>query len=135
MDTYSEAHLFVAAIRVLNHKNEGPPSLEDVCGLLNFSVESGHAVCRTLKKMDIIDTAEDPFSVKLSVSNHLEIEKIPQKEQQKDSLANELVKFQSKKKDMDRKVASIQEELDKKKKDMFADIDAKFKEELDKYKK
>lgn len=135
MDTYNEAHLFVAAIRILTHRAGGPPSLEDVCRELDFSVEAGHAICRNLNKLDIIDTAEDPFSIKLSVSNHLEIEKIPQKEQQKSSLADELAQFQAKKSDMDRKVANIQEELNKKKKDLFADIDAKFKEELNKHKK
>lgn len=135
MDAYTEAHLFVAAIRVLTHKHSGPPALGDVCELLDFSEESGHAISRNLKKMAIIDTAEDPFSIKLSVADHQEIEKIPQKEQQKNSLADELARFQEKKQTMDKKVANIQEELDQKKKQMYADLDAKLKEGLNKYKK
>lgn len=135
MDSYNEAHLFVAAIRILSHKNGGPPLLEDVCNLIEISVESGHAISRKLKKSGIIDTAEDPFSLKLAVADHLEIENIPQLEKEKSSLADELVKFQEKKKNMDQKVADIKQQVEQKKKDMFADLDAKFKEELDKYKK
>lgn len=133
MDSYNEAHLYVAAIRVLQHQFGAPPSLDDVCKLLSVSVESGHAVCRDLTKRGIIETAEDPFSIKLSVAAHLEIEKIPQGEKKDASLAEELAKFQAKKKNMDEKVASIQAEISKKKKDMFSDIEAKFKREMDKF--
>jgi hypothetical protein len=134
MDRYNEAHLYVGAIRVLHHQFGAPPSLEDVCEMLSVSVESGHAVCRDLKKRGIIDTAEDPFSIKLSVAEHLEIEKIPKGEKKDNSLAEELARFQAKKKNMDEKVASIQAEISKKKKDMFSDIEAKFKKEMDKFK-
>lgn len=135
MDSYSESHLFVAAIRVMTFKNDGPPTLEDVCGLVDFSLETGHALCRSLKKLQVIETMEDPFSIKLAIANHLELEIIPQKEAEKTTLADELAKFQAKKNDMDQKVSSIQEEIKQKKKDLFAGIDAKFKEELEKFQK
>lgn len=135
MDSYSESHLFVAAIRIMTHKTGGPPNLEDICTLLDFSLENGHALSRKLVKLNIIETIEDAFSIKLIITDHLKLETIPQKEQEKSSLADELAKFQSKKSDLDKKVNSIQEELKKKKQDLFAGIDAKFKEELEKHKK
>lgn len=134
MNTYEEAHLYVAAIRVLQHQLGAPPSLENVCNLLEVSVESGHAVCRGLKKRGIVETAEDPFSIKLSIADHLAIEEIGQKEQKQDSIADELARFQAKKKNVDDKLAGIQAEIEKKKKDMFSDIEAKFKKEMDKFK-
>jgi hypothetical protein len=134
MDAYSEAHLFVAAIRIRHHQLKTPPSLEDVCEFLNVSVEAGGAVCRNLQRLGIIETMEDPFSLRLSVTNHLEIEKIPRKPVEENSLARELEKFQSMKGDMNKKVATIQEEMKKKKQNMFADIEAKFKKEMEKYK-
>ena len=76
MDTYSEAHLFVAAIRILQHKQNMPPSLEDVCSMIETSVESGHAICRNLEKRRIIAVMEDPYSLKLNVADHLAIEQI-----------------------------------------------------------
>ena len=96
-------------------------------------MEAGLSIVRQLAKTSIVEMAEDPFSKKLSVGDHLAIEKLP-REQDKDGLARELEAFKSKKKNMDEKVASIQQEVEKKKKDLFADIEAQFKKEMDKNK-
>lgn len=133
MDNYTEAHLFVAAIRILDNKIGGLPSLEDVCSLLDISVESAHAICRRLKKLGIIETAEDPFSLKLILKDHLEIEKIPRQQTEENSLAEEIEKFQKKQNNLNLEVAKIQKDLKEKRKDMFADIEKKFKKELGKY--
>lgn len=135
MDTYSEAHLFVAAIRVLHHHKNGPPNLDDVCQILQISSESGHTICRNLKKLGIIETFEDPFTIKLSVADHLEIEKIPRQAAEENTLAKELEKFHAGKKNMDQKIADIQAELTKKKKEMFAGLEAAFKKAEDGKKK
>ncbi len=135
MDPYSEAHLFVAAIRLLHHQSGCPPKIEDVCAMLGFSVELGHTLCRRLAKRGILETFEDPFSIKLAVANHLEIENLPRKVTEENSLAKELEKFQSERKSVDQKVAALQAEMAKKKQDLFADIEAKFKKEMEKQKK
>ncbi len=134
MDMYRESHLFVAAIRVLNHQRGFPPSVEDVCSALNFSAELGHSISRNLKKLNIIEIFEDPFTTKLAVANHIEIEKISSKHKKENTLAKELEKFHAEKKSNDKKVETIQAELAKKKKNMLADIDAKFKKEMEKFK-
>ena len=132
MDTYTEAHLFVAAIRILQHQKASPPNLEDVCKMLNISVELGHTVCRNLKKTGIIETFEDPFSIKLTVANHLGIENLPRQAAPENSLAKELEKFQAGKKNMEQKVADIQAEIARKKKEMFAGVEAMFKKSEEK---
>jgi len=135
MDTYSEAHLFVAAIRVLQHQKKNPPSLEDVCSMIGSSTESGYALCRTLKKAGIIEALEDPYSVKLFVSNHLELETLPREEKGENSLAKELEKFKQEKSSKEKKFADMQAELEKKNKDKLSEIEAKFKAQMEKYKK
>jgi hypothetical protein len=135
MDPYTEAQLFVAAIRVLQHQGGCPPKIEDVCAMLGFSVELGHTLCRRLAKRGILETFEDPFSIKLAVANHLEIENLPKKVTEENSLAKELEKFQSERKSVEQKVAAMQAEMAKKKQDLFADIEAKFKKEMEKQKK
>lgn len=135
MDAYTEAHLFVAATRVLHHKGGCPPALEEVCDLLAISVELGHTIARRLEKQGIVQTLADPFSVKLAVADHLEIEKLPRQQTEANSLARELEKFQSEKKTTEQKVATMQAEMAKKKQDLFADIEAKFKKEMEKQKK
>ena len=135
MDAYTEAHLFVAATRVLHHTGGCPPALEDVCTLLGISVELGHTISRRLEKLGIVEILADPFSVKLAVANHLEIEKLPKQQAEENSLAKELEKFQSEKKSTEQKVAAMQAEMAKKKQDLFADIEAKFRKEMEKQKK
>jgi hypothetical protein len=88
-----------------------------------------------LEKLKVIETFEDPFSIKLAVANHLEIENIPKKVKEENSLARELEKFKAEKKNVEQKVATIQAEIAKKRQDMFADIEAKFKREIEKQKK
>ena len=134
MDAYNEAHIFVAAIRLLTHQKGFPPSVEETCELLGFSEESGHALSRRLKGLGILDTLEDPFTIKLVVSDHLKIESLSREESDGGGLADEIEKFQASKTDMDQKVKSIQADLAKKKNDMFADIESKFKKEMEKYK-
>ncbi len=133
MDKYSEAHLFVAAIRILQHKNRMPPSLEEVCSTIDISVESGHVVCRSLEKKGIIAVMEDPYSLKVNVADHLAIEDIKHQEEE-NSFARELEKFQTKKQESQKKIADIQAQFDKNKKDKLSDIEAKFKKEMDKFK-
>lgn len=133
MDTYTEAHVFVAAIRVVQHQKNIPPTLEDVCDLLGSSAESGYAICRTLKKRGIIETLEDPYSIKLFVADHLALEQIPRTREQENTLAKELEKFQQEKRSKDKDVARIQAELDRKKQEKLSDIEKKFKEQMKKY--
>ncbi len=132
MDQYTEAHLYVAAIRILQHKEGGAPALEDVCALVGVSVELGTTICRHLEKEGIVNILSDPFSLRLTVANHLTIEKLPKKVSQENQLARELERFQAQKSDVDRKAAAIQAELAKKKQDLFADIEAKLKREMGK---
>jgi hypothetical protein len=129
MTPYDEAHLFVAAARVLFHQKQSSPPIEDICNLIDISTESGHALCRKLEKLGIVELFEDPFSLKVAVANHLEIEKLPRKEES-GNLAKELEQFMAKKKNMDKKVESIQAELETKKKSMFSDIEQKLKKNM-----
>ncbi len=135
MDTYNEGHLFVAAIRVLLHQKGVPPSLEEVCTMLGHSTESGHAISRNLKKAGIIETLEDPYTIKLLIADHRKLEDLPRQENQETSLAKELEKFHSEKKNKEKKFAEMQAEMEKKKKDKLSEIEAKFKKQMEKYSK
>jgi len=135
MDAYNEAHLFVAAVRLLQHRGGCPPAIEEVAQMLDLSVEMAHSICRRLDKQGIVETLADPFTVKLGVANHLAIEDLPRTPGEDNSLARELEKFQSEKKNVDEKVAAIQAEMARKRQDLFAGIEAKFKKEMEKHKK
>ena len=129
MDPYNEAHIFVAALRVIQHNSKNS-AIEEVCELLNMSTEAGLSICRKLEKLGIVKTMKDPFSLRVSVEDHLAIEKLPRQEDKGDQLARELQAFRAKKRDMDSKVETIQAELARKRKSMFSDIEKKLKAEV-----
>ena len=129
MDEYTEAHLFVAAVRILQHRQHSPPAVEEVGEMLGISVEAAHAIRRRLTDRGIIQSLTDPFTTKVGVADYLAIEKLPKVEREENALARELEKFNASKKDMDKKVADIQAELEKKKKAMFADVEKLFKKD------
>ena len=132
-DFYSDAHLVVAAIRILEHQNSTPPSIDEVCRVMSFSLEQGNFVCRKLNEMNIIDVVEGAFGTKLFIKNHLLLEEIP-KGATEDNLEKELKKFQNTKKDYSQKIKLFQTEQKKKKKNLFAELEKKLKKDLDKKK-
>ncbi len=128
---YEEAHLVIAAIRVLGHTKQIPPAVEDICGTLAFSPEEGHRICRKLKDLEILDIVEGAFGTKLYIRDHLRIETLP-KESKDNRLEEELKKFQEAQKQLSKKVESIQAEQNQKKKDLFARLNQQLKEGLEK---
>ena len=129
-DFYSDAHLVIAAIRILEYRNSAPPSIDEVCRTISFSLEQCNFVCSKLNEMNIIDIVEGAFGTKLFIKNHLLIEDIP-KEATEDSLGKELKKFQESKKNYTQKVELFQTEQKKKKKDLFSELEKKLKKDLD----
>ena len=132
-DPYSQAHLVVAAIRVLEHRQNAPPSIEEVCRTLEYTLEQGYMIGRKLKELDIIDIVEGNFGTRLSVKNHLAIEEIPRGIQES-HLDKELKAFQTTRKERTKEmeVQSFKAKQEEKKKALFAEIEKKLKGSLDK---
>ena len=133
IDFYTEAHLLVAAIRIFEHLNSRPPNVDELCRTINFSIERGNYICRKLEDLDIIESVEGTYGARYYVSDHLKIEDIPRGEPES-KMADELKKFQDNQKAFSRKLESLQAEQKKKKQDLFADMEKKLKEELEKKK-
>lgn len=131
IDFYSNAHLIVAAMRVLEHRNSAPPSIDEVCRSLSFSLEQGNLICRKLEEMGIIEVVEGAYGTKLFIRDHLAIEKIP-KTEKVSKLEQELQKFKNTKKDYTKKIESFQTEQADRKKNLFAELEKKLKQGLDK---
>jgi hypothetical protein len=131
-DPYSKAHLVVSAIRVLEHRQSAPPSIEEVCRMIEYTLEQGHMICRKLKELGIIDIVEGTYGTRLSVKNHLAIEEIPRGIQES-HLDKELKAFQTTRKDgtKEREIESFKAKQEEKKKALFAEIEKKLKDNLE----
>ena len=130
-DFYSQAHLLVAAIRVYEHMNSRPPAIEELCQSINLSIEQGSFICRKLEELEVVKAVEGSFGVRLFVRDHLKIEDIPRGVQE-NKFEEELKKFQDHQKAFSHKIESFQAQQQQKKKDLFAEMEKKLKEELKK---
>ncbi|OEU72415.1 MAG: hypothetical protein BA864_10205 [Desulfuromonadales bacterium C00003093] len=131
IDFYSNAHLIVAAIRVLERRNSTPPSIEEVCRTISFSLEQGNLICKKLNEMGIIEVVEGAYGTRLFIKNHLAIEEIPRETKGSD-LEKELKKFQNTRTNYAKKIESFQTEQAKKQKNLFAELEKRLKDSLDK---
>lgn len=129
-DEYTNAHLVVSAIRVLEHRKEAPPSVDDVRGMLSFSSEQANRLCRKLKELGIIDLVEGAFGTRLIVKEFLKIEEIPREPAEK-GLRDALEKFKNSQDSYSDKVASFKAAQAKKKKDLFSKVQKSLKKELE----
>ena len=130
-DFYSNAHLTVAAIRICEHRNSTPPSLEEICDTLSFSIEKVSLILRRLKEMEIVDVVKGTYGDRFFIRDHLKLEEIP-RGQEENKLEEELKKFQDTQKALSQKVESFKAEQAKKKKDLFSEMEKKLKAELEK---
>ena len=91
-DFYSTAHLFVAAVRVWEYQNSTPPSVEDICHILSFSLERSNFICKQLQDLGIVEAIEGAYGRRLYIKDNLKIEDIP-KGEKGSKLEEELSKF------------------------------------------
>ena len=72
-----QAHLVVAAVRVLAHKHGRPPSVEEIAELLGLSKELGGHLVRALEARGIVQIIKSPFDLRVELRDHLKIEELP----------------------------------------------------------
>ena len=130
-DLYTSAHLFISAIRVCEHQNSTPPTVEDICRVLSMSIERSSYLSRKLKEMEIIDIVEGSYGNRLFIRDFLKIEEIPRGDDES-KLEEGLKKFKESKKGLLQKIESIQTQQAEKKKNLFAEMEKKLKQELNK---
>jgi len=126
---YKNAHLFVAAVRVLEHRKAAPPAVDDVCEMLSISLEQGSYISRKLKEYQVLEMVESAYGPRLFIRDHLKLEEIPAQEQE-DRLGEALKEFQTSRQQHSQKIAAIQKTQQEKKKNLFADLEKQLKEKL-----
>ena len=128
-DLYTAGHLIVAGIRVLEHQKRVPPDFEVLAEALSFSLEECHWICRKLHKTGIIEIVEGAFGTKLFIKNHLELEALP-KTVMDAPIKDDIDKFMSQKQNQFKEIESIKAKQNKKKQDLFSDIEQKLNQKL-----
>ena len=79
----------------------------------------------------IIEAIEGSYGARLFIRDHVKLEEIPRGEEE-NKLGEEVKKFQDIQKAIVQKMESFQVKQEQKKKDLFAEMEKKLREELDK---
>ena len=94
--TYDEGHLFVAAIRIIRHRENRPPSVKEIAEFLGYSTEIGFLVARGLEKKGVLSLVSNPFDTHVDLNDHTALEELSRSEEGPDFDA-ELTEFHKKK--------------------------------------
>ena len=131
---YESAHLFVAAMRIVEYQNAAAPLIEQVSRMLSMSLEETHLIANKLKEKGIIESVESAAGIRLFIKDHLEMENLPRAEQD-NALEEELKKYKESRQEFAKKIESFQAAQKEKKKSLFEEMEKKLKEEMEKKKK
>jgi DNA-binding Lrp family transcriptional regulator len=130
---YQEGHLFVSAVRILEHRHGAPPTLEQIAEMLKFSGEQTGWISRRLLNAGIVKIVEGAFGERWGIEDHLKLEDLP-RESESSQMDEALRQFKAEKNKIALKVESIKEQQAKKQKDLFSEIEKKLKKDLEKSK-
>jgi len=128
-DLYTNAHLFIAALRILEYREKTPPSIKSITEFLDFSSEFGHLICNQLSQKGIIELIKGAYDTRLCIKDHFKLEELPKTENSV-LLAAEIKKFQTSKAEITQKVESFKAKQKEKQKNLFADLEKKLKKNL-----
>lgn len=128
---YKEAHLVVAAIRILEYQKESPPALGDVADLLSVSSEEAGRLCRKLSAMGIVETVDKAGETRLFVGDHRKIEQIEDRPKES-PLSQELEKFRRQKQSERRTLDEIRTSQEQKRKKVQEEIERRLRERMSK---
>lgn len=123
---YFQAHLFAAAVRILEHRHTRPPSLREISELLNLSTEETARISRRLEELGVIASTQSGAEIRFSIQDHLLIEQIP-KESKSPAMMEEIMRVKAEK---EAKLSKLEGLLKKgpAKPDLFAELDKALKD-------
>ncbi|MFN8549314.1 MAG: hypothetical protein U0527_15405 [Candidatus Eisenbacteria bacterium] len=125
---YHEAHLVVAGIRVVQHREGRPPTPEEVAELIALPKEKVHVLLRALASRGVVQIMENPFEVRLDVLDPAPLETLP-RDASTPEMKGELDEFyereREKKAEMDRMFRGG--EVDKRRQDRVKKLEEEFR--------
>jgi len=125
---YEDGHLIVAAVRVLSHNSDKPPTPEDIAGLLGLAPDFVRNLVIALGDQGILKVVENPFEIRTEVKNHNRLEDLP-KESEGPSIQDELDEFVKKKRKEaeDTEKMFTMDEIEKRKQEKLSKLDEEMK--------
>lgn len=125
-DSYTQAHLFVAAVRVFEHLHGQPPALRGLSELLLVSEEELSRISRRLEDQGIIGVIVSGGDPRFTVRDHTRIEDID-RSVQAPGMEDEITRFKSR---QESRLRDIEESLARKgdKKSVYTELEKALKD-------
>ena len=125
-DIYSQAHLFVAAIRLFEHLRHQPPSLKGLKDLLQVSEEELSRISRKLEETGAINVIISGGEARFSIRDHMKIEEFP-RSIEAPKMEEEISQFKTK---QESRLKEIEQSLAKKgdKSSIFSELEKALKD-------
>lgn len=127
--SYDQGHLVVAAVRILEHRNEKPPTMEEIGELVGISHEVIGVVARALQGRGIVKILATPFDTRVEIADYLKLEELP-REQMSAAMKSEVDAFLARSRSKKKEIESLFKSgvLEKEKKEKFAGLDQQLKD-------
>jgi hypothetical protein len=125
---YEDGHLIVAAVRVLSHNSNKPPTPELIAELLGLAPDFARNLVIALGEEGILNVVETPFEIRAEVKDYSKLEDLP-RESEGPSIQSELDEFVKRKRkevEATKKMFTI-DEIEKKKKEKLSRLDDEMK--------
>ena len=106
-----QGHLIVAAIRVLSHVQNRPPTGGEIAGQLGLSRELVLHIIRGLEQRGIVRSIENPFDVRIDIADYRAIEELPEKATGPD-MGREIEDFHKKSEARQKKIEQMMRDSD-----------------------
>jgi hypothetical protein len=130
--SYEDGHLVVAAVRVLTHRAEKPPTPEQIADLLGLAADFARALVVTLGDEGILKVIENPFEIRVEIGDHTRLEDLP-READGPTMTDELDTFIQKKQEeyeATEKMLSM-DEIEKKRRDKMSKMEKEMRKMKD----
>jgi DNA-binding MarR family transcriptional regulator len=123
---YEEAQIFLAGVRLFQHREERLPSLKELADFTRFSVESVHHLCNRLEKLGAVARIRGAFDDRVSLEDPLKVETLREQEESPD-MEDDIKKW---KEQRENTVREVEKKLSpdagkKEREDFFAEIEEK----------
>ncbi len=100
-----DAHLILAAVRILTHRHGRSPRPGDVAEMLDWPEATIRLQATRLQELGALTLVESAFETHLEVRDHLRVEDLPESSQE--ALADDLAAFDRRKQEEAEKMAQL----------------------------
>ncbi|RKZ10276.1 hypothetical protein DRQ53_05000 [bacterium] len=89
----ADGHLIVAAIRILEHLEEHPPTEEEIAALLRWHEDKTRVITRELADLGALAAIRSPFEVRYKLQDPARVDELPASSNVSDDFAREIEAF------------------------------------------